>query len=300
MKIWQRLLFISTCFSLIAVAWLIGRIDSPQDCLSVDFFSHIVWQREPGYKVNYPICGKRAVKKTASIHMRDFSFLKKKLTSFENTILIFKDKIKPISLKIVEEPGLKLSVDSKKVIIGKRLLYSEGMLLKALNSVWLLQKNPSLSFSPVMLEVMSDFLLAVESGGLSITQPLSGKVAQFTKGLKENEKEDKNKSKHFCHSPWLPASQLLMCESLLKLTKNPINGEGESRLKLLYEPFSLRAQIGNTFWEKYLSIGLTRRVSSLTQFFEWMKSKDFKEVDLPKSEKEALLLSSEYAKRAFD
>ena len=305
---WTRLLLALTCVSVIGAAWLIHSWAARPSCISSKSISKISFVRNiDGFQqLSYiPICG-RGILKSDSVG--DFFFsqvlqqtLSKDIIGFEQLSAAMNLPISDIELVVLADDKLRATVTSRQIILGIQVIEAEGMLLKALNSAWLLQLNATLSGNPVMLEVLSDILVAVDEGGLKLRQPTTGKIASF---VELSEDFVLMSQMELCESAWVPMSQLAFCESLIriKVSKDNLTGPVAAaalRMGEIRSQYSLRSHLGRGIWHRYKAKGIAQRVPALVLFLSELQSADFLKQRVPAQPERWLTFSQVQLEKFF-
>ena len=290
MSLGSRAFLALTCVSVIAGTWFIFKFENAGNCIESEFvksieFREVVDGRD--WHTSYAICGQNA---QGSMRLKSsrFGLLKDKIEAFEAVMHMLSAPMEPISIEVTDDPSFQVSFQPRNLELGLSIFKAEGMFLKSLNSVWLLQTNPSLRENLVMLEVLSDIMAAVESGGLKLAQPLTGRLAQFSDSTATVPKL--LSQREMCGSAWLPLTQIGLCKALQDLELvQPQNAalagnlrDVVDRVSLGMSDYSPREFIGNELWKLYMNNALNQRIDSLKTLYSWIEKQNFAEVSIPK------------------
>lgn len=287
-KLLQRAFLALTCFSVLAGTWLIFQLETGRHCLDTRFVRSLVLSERPGRQgavSEYPLCHQEKI--TRGLFFESFTLLKEEIEAFESVVLTLGGRMEPIDIEIVERPAYAISLQPERLELGVGILKADGMFLKALNSVWLLQINKSLLENPLMSEVISDLLVAVQSGGLALRQPFTGKIARFSGDAGERKELSQ---KELCASAWLPLSQIGLCRSLRELAEVETDSAllqadlavAIQRISERWSEYSAREFLGQSLWRAYMNHPLGERIFALKKIFEWVQSEDFSGLEMPR------------------
>ncbi len=165
---------------------------------------------------------------------------------------------KRVQVTIMEDHPYLYRIQGHQIFIGSKLLEAPGHLEKALAKIWYRERNETLfAQQDLMEEVVTDFLVYLQSGDLDIGDP----GTHLTTAIRKVKWPYILKSvTAYCDSAWKKSEHFAICQN---------HHEAETDLRGQVTDMSLRPLLASSWIRSYKHLGMKERfefVNNLTQF----------------------------------
>jgi hypothetical protein len=191
-----------------------------------------------------------------------------RIQSMERVLESLEPFFKKVNITVVEDRPYLFRVQRHHVYIGEKLFLTPGHLEKALAKIWYRERN-DLFFhqQTVMEEVVTDFLLFLNSGSVKIVDP----VLQTQTDLAEIRWPSVIKSvDEYCNSPWRTSEHYVTCMS-------PAD---RPSLATDVNEISLRPLLATAWVRSYMSLGMKERYEFSKMLPQFLRSERQPELKL--------------------
>ncbi|MBO9667673.1 MAG: hypothetical protein J7501_12770 [Bdellovibrio sp.] len=173
--------------------------------------------------------------------------LNKRVDSIERLLESIEPFYRKVQIAILEDHPYLFRIQNHKIYIGQKLLEAPGHLEKAIAKVWYRERNETLfAQQELMEEVVTDFLLYLQTGDLDIGDPKT----HVTTALRQVKWPYVLKSQAaYCDSPWKRSEQFMACA----------NGDVDGDINLSVVEMSLRPLLVTSWVKSYKKLSVKDR-----------------------------------------
>lgn len=239
---YRALLFVATVILTITYAWLGARLMAPRSSFPTALVSSVQW-------VSRGVSA--SPESSPTFDWLAYDRMRTEAKSLAPSVQMIGGLQKPVRLIINHDEPNTLRISDGSIEIGFELASAKGQISKAFLKTWLVQNaDVSVSGSLLRMEVVTDALLAMMSGGLSLASPTQTD-GSATLGRPSNWLAYAGSMEDVCASTWIIPELQSLCRSRSAGAVSEMS------------PLAFRALLGDVIWSFYATIPPTKQLNVL-------------------------------------